>query len=105
MLMLTARVVKLRIRAYPRKFQKVHFRKNENFLKISKLKFREFLEKRKKVFLIRHFYNSDYSLNGRTNNLATGFKQGIKNGKRNDEIKAYQNKLRQHRYKAGGLNN
>jgi len=46
-----------------------------------------------------------YTLNGRTMNLATGKKHNIINGERTAEIKVLQNKLRQHRYKAGGLNN
>jgi hypothetical protein len=45
-----------------------------------------------------------YSLNGRTNNLATGHKQNVKNGFRSTEVKNRQIELRQHRYKAGGLN-
>ena len=46
-----------------------------------------------------------YTLNGRTKNLATGARMGIKNGLRDDKIKKHQNELRQARYKAGGLNN
>jgi len=46
-----------------------------------------------------------YTLNGRTMNLATGHKHKIVNGVRTKDIKDYQEKLRQHRYKAGGLNN
>jgi len=46
-----------------------------------------------------------YTLNGRTKNLATGARMGIKNGLRDDKIKKHQKELRQARYKAGGLNN